>query len=164
MTENPTPHTPQQILSLPLGAGNLSDAKTVAQYLIRIAQAADPKRPFGNSDPETALIFAFANANLIWLRTDENGIIDAYPQDTFEEILNSLYEFLFQADFSTLTLPPEPKEWFIIQLATHPHIETQMSDFLEEPYTENDAKTKAEDLNNSEYAYRWVPIHIPSKT
>lgn len=161
--------TPQEILALPLSSTQLPQANTVGQYLmgtlrkfIHIQDAFNSKRPFGDSDWEIPLIWAFADANLIWLRTDENSLIDDYPTDKFWNIVNDLADFLVNADYSTLQLPPpppEPKEWYLVFVASQ---DGKMEDCFMEPMTEDEAKTKADENNKPYGSNPWRVIHIPS--
>jgi hypothetical protein len=160
--------TPQDILCLPLTTGNLSDAKTVGQYLMRLAKKAAIDRevtyPFGNSDWETPLIFAFANADLLWLRTDEFSQIEDYPCAKFDEILQNLYDFLFDAEFSTIVRllpPPPPKEWYVVYVETGDPHGGLMQDYFKTPYTEDEAKTKADESNEPYDSNPWHAVHIP---
>jgi hypothetical protein len=160
--------TPQQILALPIDGPGFLLSKTVGQYLmntlrkfIRLQDGFDSKRPFGDSDWEDPLVLAFANANLLWLRTDENGLIEDYPSDKFWKIVNDLSDFLHDADFSTLQLPPEPKEWYLVCLDTIKKVSPELDDFDYYAYTEKDARTKADELNENATTQKWIPIHIP---
>lgn len=158
--------TPQEILALPITEGNRSDAKTVGQYLVRCAEKAfmdqEAVYPFGNSDYETPLIFAFAHANLIWLRTDEDSLIDDYPEDDFGKIVQGLYDFLFLSKLEGLELPPEPKEWYLVCVERGKDHSAYLTDYFGEAFTEEEAKTKAE-AENKHYDYHaWVAVHIPA--
>lgn len=157
--------SPQEILALPLDGPGFLVSKTVGQYLmstlgkfLRDGADFDSKRPFGSSDWEDPLIIAFANANLMWLRTDEFEQIDDYPTEKFAKILNDLAFFLLNADFSTLQLPPEPKEWYVVYLATSART---LEDHFMEPLTEEEAKIKAEENNAPFEGTPWKAIHIP---
>jgi hypothetical protein len=158
--------TPQEILSLPLGEGSKTDAKTVGEYLMFVAtqrlQHLAPSYPFGVQNWRDPLIWAFADAKLIWLRTDEKGLIDDYSSASFDRVLDHVFDFLSKADFSTIQPSPEPKEWYLVCMDTSAPRNPEIEDHDYEPYTEKDAKTKAEDLNKELHSSRWVAIHIPS--
>jgi hypothetical protein len=164
--------TRQQILSLPLDGPGFLTSKTVGQYLmstfrlfIREQDSFNAKRPFGSSDWEDPLIFAFAKADLIWLRMDENGLIDDYPYDLFWGIVNDLADFLYELDFSAaerILPPPPPKEWYLVCVDREGITTGHLTDYLGEPMTEDHAKEQAE-THNEPYGYRaWVPVHIPA--
>lgn len=155
---------PREILALPLGDGNRSDAKTVSQYLVRLAQAKDSKKPFGDSDWEAPLIWAFGNEGLIWFVTDGNGMIDDYPQSAFEEVLDGLYDFLFDVDVTTMERkapPPPPKEWYLVCVDREGNTPGYLTDYFSTPMTEEEAKTHAETHNKAFDYHAWVPVHIP---
>lgn len=160
---------PQEILDLPLDGPGFLVSKTVGQYLMstlrkftRLQDGFDSKRPFGSSDWEDPLILAFANANLIWLRTDENGLIDDYPSDKFWGIVNDLSDFLHEVDFTTVDTikpPPEPKEWYVVYVETNGAF---MQDYFKEPMSEDEAKSKADENNEPYSTNPWRAVHIPS--
>jgi len=160
---------PQEILDLPLGDGNFSDAKTVGQYLMRMAKKAAMEGsctyPFADSNWETPLIFSFANAKLMWLRTDENGLVDDYSDARFTEILVDLYDFLFDVDYSTMDRmvpPPEPKEWYLVCVDRDGNHPGQLTDYFGDPMTEEEARIQVE-VHNKPYKYHaWSAVHIPT--
>lgn len=155
---------PQEILALPLGEGNRSDAKTVGQYLVRLAQAENSKKPFGDSDWEAPLIWAFATAELIWLRTDEFCRIEDYPQSAFEEVLDGLYEFLFDVDVTTMERkapPPQPKDWYVVCVDRDSSLKGHLVDYFSAPLTEEEAKSQAEAENRNYNYHAWQAVHIP---
>jgi hypothetical protein len=161
--------TSQEILSLPVDGPGFPTSKTVGQYLmsplrkfIYFQDAFDSKRPFGSSDWEIPLVFAFGKADLIWVRTDENGDIEDYPTDRFWEILNELAGFLYDMDFSAITTAPEPKEWYLICVDITGGSKGLFTDFHSLPYTEEQAKTVAADLNTDVKYCAWSVVHIPS--
>lgn len=164
--------TPQEILALPLDGPGFLVSKNVGQYLmstfrlfIRFQDSFNPKRPFGSNDWEDPLILAFANADLIWLRADENGLIDDYPTEKFWEIVNDLADFLHDMDFSTVQRelpPPPPKEWYLVCVDRDGNTPGHLTDYFGEPMTEEYAKAQAE-IHNENYNYHaWVPVHIPA--
>lgn len=156
---------PQEILALPLGEGNRSDAKTVGQYLVRLAQAENSKKPFGDSDWEAPLIWAFATAELIWLRTDEFCRIEDYPQSAFEEVLDGLYDFLFDVDVTTMERkapPPQPKDWYLVYVVEDKDSAASIQDYFSEAFTEEEAKTKAARENSHYTKNPWIAVHIPA--
>jgi len=163
---------PQEILSLPLDGPGFLVSNTVGQYLMstlrkftRLQDGFDSKRVFGSGDWEDPLILAFANADLIWLRTDENGLIDDYPSDAFWKIVNDLSDFLFDAEFSTIQRvlpPPPPKEWYLVCVDRDSTLKGQLTDYFKEPYTEEEARIQAE-IHNKPYSYHaWSAVHIPT--
>lgn len=138
----------------------------MGQYLVRIAGNAflngKLDKPFLQASYSDPLVFALAHANLIWLRTDENGLIEDYPDAKFRTIMNNLFHFLFSADYSTLELPPEPKEWYVVCVERDTGSNRLMTDYFGEGFTEEEAKTKA-DAENEHYNYHaWVAVHIPA--
>lgn len=164
--------TPQEILALPLDGPYWLTSKTVGQYLMstlrkftRLQDGFDSKRPFGSGDWEDPLILAFAKVGLIWLRTDENGQIEDYPTAKFWEIVNELSDFLYELDFSTVQRilpPPPPKEWYLVCVDRDTPKKGELNDFLREAFTEEEARIKAEELNESYNYHAWVPVHIPT--
>lgn len=161
--------TPQEILSLPIDAGTSADAKTVGQYLMRHAKLAyftgATTCPYGNPDAETALVLAFAEADLMWLHTDENGCVDDYSSAAFYEILTNLYDFLFDAEFSTIVRPlppPPPRDWYLVCVGESKEGPNELSDYFRTGFTEEDAKLQAE-IHNESYDYHaWHAVHLPS--
>lgn len=163
--------TPQEILSLPLDGPGFLVSKTVGQYLmstlrkfIHRQDGFDPKRPFGSSDWEEPLILAFANAKLIWLRTDENGLIDDYPHDAFWKIVNDLADFLHDIDFATVDsiTPPVLREWYVVYVETVPPTGGLFQDYFKEAFTEEEAKLQAETHNMPYSTNPWRAVRIPS--
>lgn len=163
---------PQEILALPLGGPGFLTSKTVGQYLmstlrkfVNLQEGFDSKRPFGSGDWEDPLILAFANAGLIWLRTDENSQIEDYPTSKFWDIVNDLTDFLMDVDYTTMDRilpPPPPKEWYVVSVDQDTARKGEMNDFFKQPFTELEARTKAAEQNEV-YDYRvWVPVHIPT--
>lgn len=161
--------TPQEILSLPLGVGNTTDAKTVGQYLIRMAGDAflEPGQPypFRNKDYEVTLIFALYNAGLIWVQIHANGKIEDYPEEKFRDILANLFHFLFEADFKAIERklpPPPPKEWYLVCVEKDKGSAAYMTDYFGEAFTEEEAKTKAARENSHYINNPWIAVHIPA--
>ncbi len=164
--------TPQEILTLPLDGPGFLVSKTVGQYFMstlrkftRLQDGFDSKRPFGSGDWEDPLILAFANAGLIWLRTDENGLIDDYPTDAFWKIVNDLSDFLHDVDFVSIERvlpPPPPKEWYLVCVDRDSTLKGQLVDYFKQPYTEEEAKTEAEKQNDVYNYHAWHAVHIPA--
>lgn len=163
---------PQEILALPVDGPGFLTSKTVGQYLmstlrkfVNLQDGFDSKRPFGSGDWEEPLVLAFAKADLIWLRTDENGLIDDYPVSKFWDIVNDLTDFLLDVDYTTMDRilpPPPPKEWYVVYVETGNPTGGFMQDYFKDAYTEEEARTKA-DTNNQPYsANPWRVVHIPA--
>jgi hypothetical protein len=163
--------TPQEILCLPLDGPGFLTSKTVGQYLmstfrkfILLQDEFDSKRPFGSGDWQEPLILSFAKAGLIWLRTDENDLIEDYPVNKFWGILNDLSDFLYDMDFSTsqrVLPPPPPKEWYVIYVETGNPAGGLMQDYFGEPMDEDTAIAKAEEHNKPYITNPWRAVHIP---
>lgn len=163
---------PQEILCLPLDGPGFLVSKTVGQYFMstlrkftRLQDGFDSKRPFGSGDWEDPLILAFANAGLIWLRTDENGLIEDYPTAAFWKIVNDLSDFLHDVDFSTIQRelpPPPPKEWYLVCVDRDSSRKGELNDFFKQPFTEEEARRLAAEQNEAYNYHAWVPVHIPA--
>lgn len=111
--------TPQQILALPLEE-NDAHASTIGQFLITLTDKAwnegedfDGKRPWGNSAWEDPVTIALIKANTVTGKLDEDGYIYSVNYIEVETVMNSVFSFLNNADWSTLKEIEPPKEYFI---------------------------------------------------
>lgn len=160
-------YTATEILLTPM-TDNDAGAKTIGQYLIRLSQQVisevegfSGKRPFGNSGWQLDIAHALVLNKFIDGELDEYGFVTDYSYPEFTAVMKTVYDLLFNADYSTLTLPPVPKDYYIVQLTADKDIERQMVDFDDGPYTKEDAENQLEGLNNVDKYTRWYAVHIP---
>ena len=151
----------QEILALPMVPG-ASQTPTVGAFLARLAldvfeqgEAFDPYQPFGNHDWQDELIETLAHHKVIDPYTHRHDDIRV------GQILKELRTFLTNADYTTLTLPPEPKDWYVVAIDPS---DNNLEDYLSEPETEESAKEKAELYNEDSSPLIWTAIHIPTAT
>lgn len=164
MTANPTA---TDILLTPM-QDNDAGASTIGQYLarlsqevIRVGEGFSGKRPFGNSGWENDIAHSLILHKIIDGQLDEYGLVEDYSETEFRAAMDTVYSLLFNADYSTLALPPVPKDHYIVQLTQDYGIERQMVDFGDAPFTKEDAEKQLEGLNNVDKYTRWYAIHIP---
>lgn len=160
-------YTATEILLTPM-TDNDAGAKTIGQYLARLSQQVisevegfSGKRPFGNSGWQLDIVHALVLNKFIDGELDEDGYVTDYSYTEFTAAMKTVYDLLFNADYSTLALPPVPKDHYIVLLTADRDIERQMVDFDDTPYTKEAAEKRVNHLNDAETNPIWVPIHIP---
>lgn len=162
----PKSYTPQGILALPLDK-NDADADTFGRYLgaltakvLHDQEDFSGKRPFGNSDWMSPLTHTLILNGYIDGELDEHGRVEDYSSNQFNAVLNSVSDFLKAADYSTLSLPPEPKEYFLVEINEHGHI----ADYIGSGYTKEEAEKQLAEECTGPYDEGWTVVHIPKVT
>jgi hypothetical protein len=119
MTSN---FTAQQILSLPLDV-NDAYADTIGQFLATLTEKAwveeedfSGKRPWGNSAWQGVVARALISANVISGAVDEDGYITSLEEEEIETVMDSVFAFLKNADWSSLKEITPPKEYVIADM------------------------------------------------
>lgn len=167
----PKEYTPQEILTLPLGE-NDAKASTVGEYLARLTtkllfkqEAFDPEEPFGNPGWIEDLIHPLILNGYIDGELDESGSVMDYDETGFKTLLHMVTLFLREADYSTLTLPPEPKDWFVLEIDVtdpkNPVIATQIEDAMTESEAKSHEHPRQAGADPREF-YITRAVHIPS--
>lgn len=159
---NQTP-TPTEILLLPLEE-NDAKASTIGQYLFRLTRKMwndgedfSGKRPFGNSAWQGVIAHALILHKYLDGELDENGDIEDYRDSDFDALMNSVFDLLEYADFSSISLPPEPKEWYAMAFDEH----DGMVNSVGMPYTREEAEEEAEFRQKTEATGVWRAVRIP---
>ena len=160
-------YTATEILLTPM-TDNDAGAKTIGQYLIRLSQQVisevegfSGKRPFGNSGWQLDLVHALVLNKFIDGELDDDGYVTDYSYTEFTAAMKTVYDLMFNADYSTLALPPVPKDHYCVRLTADKYIERQRVYFDDTPFTKEDAEKRLEELNAGEKTTVWVAIHIP---
>lgn len=158
--------TAQEILQTPISVDD-PEIKTIGQYLSRnlhviwIGLRKSAVLPHGNGLWESKVVRALVNAGHLSGTVDEFKGTLIYSEGDYRRLMESVFDLLECADYSTLALPPVPKDHYVVQLTTDGGIELQMVDFLDEPYTEEDAQKRVDELNADTNYSLWKAIHIP---
>lgn len=168
MTQTLKEYTPQQLLALPLEE-NDAGAATVGQYLIILAhkvwsegEGFSGKRPFGNSGWHCDLWKTFIKHDVVRGEIDEEGDVASIDDWSFDSAMISIFAFLREADWNTLTLPVEPKDWYLVYLDVNGFGEPVISDYFYGGLTKKEAEVQASE-NNAPYDNDpWKAIQIPS--
>lgn len=164
-------YDPNAILATELSE-NAADAKTVGEYLARLTEAAifeqdsyDPARPFGKYGWTDDLIAALILDDHIDGVIESNGTIRDYSETQFGDAMNSVFALLRGADYSTLTLPPEPKDWYVIELDVtdprYPVITTHVEDAMTEEEAKSHEHPRIAGADPREF-YVTRAVHIPT--
>lgn len=168
--------TPQKILALPM-IENDANAKTVADYLFQLAEhmwiqedGADGKRPFGNSGWQHEVFASLVKGGAIPGEWDEDeweeskSAYGSYEVTSAKDwadgvaLVASLFKFLRSADPLSFQLPPEPKDWYVVNIdADYPGDGIT----IEGPYTQEVAATVAKESNSDEGTTTFKAVHIP---
>jgi hypothetical protein len=161
-----TKYTPQQILALPM-EDNDAKADTIGQYfsallsvLFTETEGFSGKRPFGNSGWDTDVDKALIRANAITGSFDEDGYIEDYDSAAASAIVFDTIAFLSQADYSTLQLPKEPEDWYVIYLDLTQDGDPKLEDYYISPKTEKQAKEDAETANKYGKTTKWLAVKL----
>lgn len=159
-------YTPQQILSLPMGE-NDANAATIGQYfnallhtLFLQTEGFSGKRPFGNSGWETDIDKALIKADAVQGTLDEDGWIEDYDSAAASAIVFDTLAFLHKADYSTLQLPAEPTDWYVVYLDLSKEGDPKLEDYYITPKTEKQAKLDAETANSAGETTKWFAIRL----
>ena len=156
--------TPQQILATPM-QDNDAHAKTIYQYLLTLShnvwiesEGFSGKRPFGNSGWEHEIYHALAKAGHIESKTDQWGDLD-YNTSEADKLIDQAYTFLKNADPLSFQLPPEPKDWYVVDIdSSYAPLNLSISG----PYTKEDAEVTARESNADEGTTTYRAVHIPN--
>lgn len=159
--------TPQQILALPMQQPNDANAKTIYQYIHALAHTVwvegegfSGKRPFGNSGWYLDLHIPLVKADLIRGQVNEYGSLEESDDNAADEIIDSLFKFLKNADPLSFSLPPEPKEHWVARLIVDDGSEN-WGPALWGPFTEKDAKVQLSDKQALLPNLPYKVVHIP---
>lgn len=162
----PKEYTPQEILTLSLGK-NDANARTVGEYLARLTtkllfkqEAFDAEEPFGNPGWIDDLIYPLILNGYIDGELDDSGNVKEYDETGFKTLINRVTLFLQIADYSTLTLPPEPKEHYVMEFYKNGEI----AGYDSTPYTKEEAEKELEDYDPDDDYSTWRVVHIPPVT
>jgi hypothetical protein len=144
---------------------NDAQAETIGQYLALLTkkiwdeeEVFDGKRPFGNSGWQSDISLALIRAEAVSGTVDDTGWPSGYIVDEIDSLMQKVTAFLVVADWTTLALPPEPKDWAIIAFDPQTN---EVVHHLDEMLDESSAKAKAESKNNAATFWTWVAIRVP---
>lgn len=158
----PNRPTPQEILQTPISVSD-PEIKTLGQYLSRnlhlvwIGLRKSGILPNGNGLWEGVVVRALVKAGHLPGTVDEfNGNL-IYSESDYMRLLDSVFELLESADYSTLALPPEPKDWYLIEIDSY----GGLVGTEEDPYTEKDAQEALKYANSFTGSATWKAIQIP---
>jgi hypothetical protein len=146
---------------------NDAKAGTIGQYFAALlntlfteTEGFSGKRPFGNSGWEHDVDKALVKADAIWGEFDEDGYLEDYDGPAASAIVFDTLAFLSKADWNTLTLPVEPKDWYVVYLDLGTTGTPTLSDYVINPQTEKDARALAEDHNFGTEDGKWIALRI----
>lgn len=161
MTTKPTP---TEILLTKIEK-NGANASTIGQYLAKLLSSLwtqeenfSGKRPFGNSDWKDPIIHSLILDGHLDGILDEYGYIDEYNKSQFEALMNPVFDLLYNADYSTLALPPVPKDHHLIQVefvSGNPKI----ADYYSTPMTKEEAELTLQGIKNNGDGENWIIYH-----
>lgn len=159
--------TPQEILAITLDK-NDAEVETIGQYLFRLAykvwdeeETFSGHRPFGNSGWTDDIIHALILSGELSGQLDEYGRIDDYDRKQLALIMSDVFDFLHNADYSTIKLPPAPRDHHLIEIDTVFGIENAISNYDDEPLSKEIAEAEAKIRNESgDYEGTWFVVKI----
>lgn len=165
---NPSP-TPNEILLTPVDSKKFPE-KTVGAYLAARMQEiwlnipVQGRLPSGFGVWESEVIKALVNAGHLEGTMDDEGYLDTFNESDYGKLMEEAFSLLRNADYSTLALPPEPKEYYIVKLlfgfgATEQ--DDELVGYRTDSYTKEDAELTVNTLNTGLKYSRWVAVHIP---
>lgn len=161
-----TNYTPQQILALPMEE-NDANASTLGDYLSALAQTCwiegegfSGKRPFGNSGWRSDIWKPLIAAEAVTGRLDEDGYVESVDDFGVDQIMHQVFEFLRHADWSTLTLPVEPKDWYLVYLDIGANGGPVLADTYSTGFTKKEAELKVAENNSALGSDRWKAIQL----
>lgn len=157
-------YTPQDILSLSVeleDGSKLTVGSLLAQIsydILIMGEGFDPKYPvLGNPNWREDVAHAAILEGYIYGELDNSGSVTDYDRRQLNTALEAAFGLLKQADYSTLSLPPEPKEYFLIAFDS----DGEMSGYIEFPHTKEDAEKQLKTLEEGYPAGYWRIVHIP---
>lgn len=153
--------TAQEILQTPISVSD-PEIKTLGQYLSRnlhlvwIGLRKSGVLPNGNGLWEAVVVRALIKAGHLRGTIDQFGNA-AYIESDYQRLMDRAFDLLETADYSTLQLPPEPKDWYLLEFdADGSLVATE-----EDPYTKEEAEEALEYANSFTGSCVWKAIHIP---
>lgn len=156
--------TPTEILLTRLEK-NDADASTIGQFLAKLTQTIwieeesfSGKRPFGNSDWKDPIIHALILNAYLEGELDEYGYIEDYDYSQFTVLMDSVFELLNNADYATLSLPPEAKNFRLICLSYENGL-PEIADYYCAPMTKEVAEKTLKDIEDEGNADGWIIYH-----
>lgn len=170
MTDNKTLPDPRKLLALEIESE--TEKLTLQEYLIGILdlmwtypRGFDATKPYGYEGWKDEVVHAFIlNGHLEGRLDNDGGVVD-YNSTQFKELMDSVFSLLNSADPASFTLPPEPKEWYLISFdVTNPEKPYIDGFWDDEPYTEAEAKEKSRPRHEA-WAGSYIEIravHIPA--
>lgn len=162
-----TQKTPQEILSITLDK-NDANANTIGQYLFTLTRKVWDEeetfsgyRPFGNSGWTDTIIHALILNDVISGELDEYGRVDDFNLKQLNEVMSSVFDFLYNADYSSIKLPPAPKDHHIIELGSTWGISNAILNYDEDPMSKETAEGEAKLRNESgHYEGTWIAVKL----
>lgn len=141
--------TPQELLAMEIDS---QDGKTytLLQYLTELnsrlfayPRGFDGAKPLGEDDWKVQdIAYSLIINGYIDGRYDGDGKVLDYNRIQYTERIHSVFDFLRNADPSSLQLPPEPKEWYLIEFdTTDPENPTLEGLYDSTAYTKEEAKS-----------------------
>lgn len=159
--------THQEILNLPIEDTN-TDAKTLGQYLFQLLESLilegegfDTYAPLGKEEWVDPVRHTLILNQVLDGTLDEYGRIDDFNAVQFNGTMLNLSTFLQKADYSTLQLPPAPKDHHLIEKGDFGSYSNIILGYEEDALSEEEAKTEAAKRNASQnYEGTWYAIKI----
>lgn len=156
--------SPQTILATPMEE-NDANAGTIGQYLFKLTETCwmeeesfSGKRPFGNSSWKGEVASALILNKHLDGELDEDGYIKDYDDSQFTVIMDSVFELLAKADYSSFALPPEPKDHYLFSFDR----DGFLVDSVDNPFSKSEAEDELKYRNGGLNPFRWKAVHIPS--
>lgn len=159
--------SPQEILSIKLDK-NDADAETIGQYLFSLTRKVwqeeedfDGKRPFGNSGWTDDIVHALILNGVLRGELDEYGRIDDYDRLELNILMGDLFSFLYNADYTTLVLPPAPKDHILVAVGPSFTAENNIIyDYEDKLLSKDEALSIAAERNEDLGREDWYVFHV----
>jgi len=161
----PTP-SGQTILLTPMEENSLK-AATIGQFLGCLTGKIFSRdglyggtETFAQNQWEEDLAYALVLHGHIEGTISEAAELVHFNANQFDDALKAATALLRDADYSTLALPPEPKEYYLIEFSKEGDILDQEGN----PYHKESAKALLKLNYSGRYDTGWRIVHIPSVT
>lgn len=160
----PKQYTPQELLALPMEP-NDAGADTIGQYLATLTATVwhygedfSGKRPFGNSDWQSDIPHALVKEGAVEGEITDGGWMAGHDLGEIGLKMKEMLDFIRAADWNTLQLPPQPKDWVVI--AINPGRE-EVAHHVTVMLDEASAKATVESHNKTATDWKWTAIRLP---
>lgn len=160
MTTDSPQFTAQQLLAIPMQE-NSAGAETIGQYLFSALKPPSFNPSTGLLGADPAIVRALVTAGAIQGSFVYGKFLSGVHESEVKDAMSAMFGFLANADYSSLQLPKEPEDWYVVYLDIGPNISPVLMDYFDDGMTEAEARRLAKETNDDAGDTRWIAVQIP---